>query len=60
MKHYRYTEFSWEFIVYVLLNATGTLFIADKNHNRIQKLALSTGMITTAAGTVDVSSGSHT
>ncbi len=46
--------------MYVLLNATGTLFIADKNHNRIQKLALSTGMITTAAGTVDVSSGSHT
>ncbi len=43
-----------------MLNATGTLFIADKNHNWIQKLALSTGMITKAAGTVDGSSGSNT
>src|SRR5207253_3177555 len=37
----------------VALDASGNLYIADSNHNRIRKVAAATGIITTVAGNGD-------
>jgi large repetitive protein len=35
----------------VVLDAAGNVFIADSNHQRVRKVAASTGIITTVVGT---------